>query len=1124
MDEHNNTKTPNNTNNSKQLDILVLFEKKILFFKELLQKTFLYIKKNKALNILAIDDVNNYIKSITEINDKINDLNLLLKKNAAITTSETDIIINNLQTINNELSKLLKTCGSESLEDLLSICFGTTISLSLTSYEDIHKYELLKKYLHPIGYKIFSDNKNDKSMANEINLKMFIPDDTFLLNAKTLDCFDISLNPKQFYLNVHGIKLIIHIKSTNKKLIIQGVVDDINLDFLKNEYIASINSNIDKIVAKNDNFKNEFFPVFMNSLTLKDYLINNPNEICEKFVGYSTQHTLLKEKTLFQITKEFILHDLFLKRQKLIQLLLFSNTAFNDTKIIAYLLYDIISNDLNGNVDTSDQIAIFDSFPNSIKSLFHDAMKKTMQYTSDLSTFDINKIPYEQQICLLKVDSSVKEKAMAKLKEVKSKSEDSGSKAKQYLDGLLKIPFNIYKKEIIMNIMKLTRDNFLKMANGKEIKKLFSDIPIKNSYTSLEIIKHTSSIKKKLNDIVKTNNGSGLIDNNKDIILSDYNQKFVDKINKLLINEKNFLKLVALKTNELIDIQKLSFDKIDKNANKTFLKKKIFEILEYCFKEKKIDALNTIIDNIVTTYNDAKKEDPKPSKKYIPETLKLVQKIEDNFTTIKSYMSNVRTILNKSVYGHEKAKTQIERIIAQWINGEQTGYCFGFEGPPGVGKTSLAKNGLSHCLLDEHGESRPFSILQIAGDSNGSTLHGHNYTYVGSTWGTIVQILMDKKCMNPIIFIDEVDKISKTENGKEIIGVLTHLLDPVQNDCYQDKYFNGINIDVSKVLFILSYNEPELIDKILLDRVHRIKFNNLSIEEKVEICNLHLLPEIYKKMGLENIFQFDNDVLKHIIEFYTYESGVRKLKEILFEIVGEINLDILKTNNLNYQIPIVITINDVKNKYLKSRQTVRVKQINSNSQVGVINALWANSQGQCGILPINGKFFPSKEFLELKLTGLLDQMMSESFNVAQTLAWELTDEENRNELLSNYNGDNKYSIHIHTGDGSINKSGTSAGIALTILIYSLFNNRKINNTFGVTGEADLHGNANEIGGLNLKILGGIKAGIKSFIYPQENQKDYLEFMEKYKNNDIIKGIDFFPISHVSEAFNLIFTD
>jgi hypothetical protein len=144
---------------------------------------------------------------------------------------------------------------------------------------------------------------------------------------------------------------------------------------------------------------------------------------------------------------------------------------------------------------------------------------------------------------------------------------------------------------------------------------------------------------------------------------------------------------------------------------------------------------------------------------------------------IIAYMNDFNNILDSAVYGHKKAKLQIERIVGQWINGESSGYCFGFEGLPGIGKTSLAQKGLAHCLKDKNNKPRPFSLIALGGSSNGSILEGHNYTYVGSTWGKIVDILMEHKCMNPIIFIDELDKVSKTEHGKELIGILTHLVD-----------------------------------------------------------------------------------------------------------------------------------------------------------------------------------------------------------------------------------------------------------------------------------------------------------------------------------------------------------
>ena len=433
----------------------------------------------------------------------------------------------------------------------------------------------------------------------------------------------------------------------------------------------------------------------------------------------------------------------------------------------------------------------------------------------------------------------------------------------------------------------------------------------------------------------------------------------------------------------------------------------------------------------------------------------------------------------------------------------------------------MAKKGIADCLKDENGVPRPFAMIQMGGDSNGSSLHGHNYTYVGSTWGSIVQILIDKKCMNPIIFIDEIDKISKTEHGKEIVGILTHLLDPAQNDCFQDKYFSGIDLDLSKALFILSYNDVEAIDKIMLDRVHRIKFKGLTLDDKIIISNTHILPEVYDKMGLQNMIQMSNDVLKFIIEEYTSEPGVRKLKEILFEIVSELNLEILKSFDTIYDIPITITVEDVKTKYFKDKQEIKHKKIHQENKIGIINGLWANAQGQGGVIPIQSNWRPSEKFLQLHLTGMQGDVMKESMNVALTLAWSLTSVKQRDSIWDEQthcvNG-----VHIHCPEGATPKDGPSAGTAITTTLYSLFNNKKIKNNIAITGEITLDGKVTEIGGLDLKFLGGIKAGVTEFIFPKENQKDYDSFIEKYKNDQLTNGIKFYSVESIEEVFEIVF--
>jgi ATP-dependent Lon protease len=1062
-------------NHKTTTDVLPLVEKKIEFFKDVIQKTIIHVQKNKFLDILGISDVNTCIERLGDLSKKIQEV--------SENKTNTDVLINNLQQINNELSSLLKSYGTDSLDDLLLICFGNNSKI-ITEDTQYDKFELLKKYFHPTSYKVINKKDDNKQKKND---ECF--DDT-----TNLVCYDVVSSYKQFHMKVYGIKLLIHNTVLKKSLIIFGIVDDIVIEFLNNKYVTNKQKKIIENLPQDEDFKSDSFQKFLTSLILKDYLVyENEHEIYSKYAGFISQCNNLKQKQISNTVKEFITDDMFNKRNTLIQLLIRSSNYEN--QYLAYLLYDLLSNDSNGNVDTQEQTILFDSFPWPMKQFFKQAMKKTIQYTNELSNFDINKIPIEQQICLLKAADSVKEKAMMKLKEVKAKSEDSGSKARQYLDGLLKIPFSVYKREPILNMMNSIRSQFKDIHKKYNIEKIFPEIINKEKYTSMEVLKYLKKIQgnsvsnskteqiKKIKAYLLIGDRSKLISNNKilDGILKKYNKK-----------RSRFSHL-----------------------NKEGLSERAINLIDYFIEEEN----ENIINDVINDFNSVANMNPMLTNVEIKGD---IQKINSNMKEITDYMTEVKTTLDKAVHGHDKAKKQIERIIGQWINGEQDGYCFGFEGPPGIGKTSLAKRGLSDCLKDDKGVSRPFAMIQMGGDSNGSTLHGHNYTYVGSTWGSIVQIIIDKKCMNPIIFIDEVDKISRTENGKEIVGILTHLLDPAQNDCFQDKYFTGIDLDLSKALFILSYNDVSAIDKILLDRVHRIKFESLSLEDKLIISKTHILPEVYKKMGLEDMIKFDDEVLKFIIDEYTSESGVRKLKEILFEIVGEINLDVLKNNDKEHDFPILITVSDIKKKYFKDKRENIIRKVPEESLVGYANGMYATSLGNGGTLPIHAKFFPSEQFLELKLTGLQQDVMRESMHVSLTVAWNLTSEDKKQKIRKLYDGENnKYGINIHPGDGSVQKDGPSAGGIITLVLYSLLNDLPIKARFAMTGEIQMSGHVTAIGGLNHKILGSLKAGVKEFIYPKENKKDFDDFYEKYKDDERLKDIKFYEVDHISEALELI---
>ena len=1074
-DTNTNTNTNTITNNTNTL-YTPLIEKKIEFFKDVIEKTILHVQKNKFLDILGISDVGTCIDTLGDISKKIKELT-----EHKVDINDNNVLLNYLQNINNDLSSVLKNYGTESLDDLLLICFGNNNKVVYSEQEEL-KFGILKKYFHPISYKL----------AKKEDVKSSGKSDTSEEKIANMSCYDISSSYKQFHMKVYGAKLFIHNSVTKKSLVIFGIVDDMVVDFLNNDYIKKKKELIQEKMPNNSDFSEESFEKFMNSLILKDYLIyDNVHEIYTKYAGYVSQNNLLLQKPIASVVKEFIGFDMYVKRHTLTNLLIFSSNYEN--QYLAYLLYDLLSNDSNGSIDTLEQTILFDSFPWPIKQFFKQAMKKTIQYTNELSNFDLNKIPLEQQICLLKASDTIKEKAMMKLKEVKAKSEDSGSKARQYLDGLLKIPFSVYKREAILNTMGTIRQKFKDIYTKFDIKNAFPEIPCKDSYTSMEIIKYVKQLKGVSN--------------------SDNKCQQLDKIKtKLLTGDRKQLHENIIIINTILKKHNKTEEKIKlATMNKYQFKDKIANFIELCKTDDNNDFVGDVIKTLALSHSN------------ISGLHDDITIIDNNMKQITEYMDNVKTTLNKAVHGHEKAKKQIERIIGQWINGEQDGYCFGFEGPAGVGKTSLAKRGLSDCLKDENGVSRPFAMIQMGGDSNGSTLHGHNYTYVGSTWGSIVQILIDKKCMNPIIFIDEVDKISRTEHGKEIVGILTHLLDPAQNDCFQDKYFTGIDLDLSKALFILSYNDVEAIDKIMLDRIHRIKFSSLTLEDKLTISKTHILPEVYRKMGLEDMIQFSDEVLKFIIDEYTLESGVRKLKEILFEIVGEINLDLLKNHATESpDFPVQITIDEIKNKYFKDKREIVTRKVPDESIIGYANGMYATSLGNGGTLPIHAKFFPCEHFLELKLTGLQQDVMKESMHISLTIAWNLTPEERRKELRMLYDGENnKYGINIHPGDAGVHKDGPSAGVTITSVIFSLLNNIPIKPKIGMTGEIQMSGEVTAIGGLNFKILGSIKAGITEFIYPRENKKDFDDFFEKYKNDSILQGIIFHEVNHINKVLDLI---
>ncbi len=296
--------------------------------------------------------------------------------------------------------------------------------------------------------------------------------------------------------------------------------------------------------------------------------------------------------------------------------------------------------------------------------------------------------------------------------------------------------------------------------------------------------------------------------------------------------------------------------------------------------------------------------------------------IEDGVEKCHDFMENAQKTLDAAVYGLNDAKMQIMQMLGQLLtNPKAIGTAIAIHGPPGTGKTSLVKEGISKIL------NRPFAFIALGGATDSSFLEGHGYTYEGSMWGKIVQILIDSKCMNPVIYFDELDKISDTPRGEEIAGILTHLTDTSQNSQFHDKYFAEINFDLSKCLFIFSYNDESKVNPILKDRMYRIKTKGYSQKEKTNISRSYLLPRICEQVRFNNSEIIIPDQTVHYIidNHCNKEDGVRNLKRCLEIIHTKLNLYRLmkpgsnlfeQDMSLKVEFPFTIT-KDVVDKLIK---------------------------------------------------------------------------------------------------------------------------------------------------------------------------------------------------------------
>jgi endopeptidase La len=696
--------------------------------------------------------------------------------------------------------------------------------------------------------------------------------------------------------------------------------------------------------------------------------------------------------------------------------------------------------------------------------------------------------------------------------------------------------FNSVMKEFVQSDVKtmFTYINLLLMGNEQNVS---------NAMLLFNLLKEKKVSGETLSDIIYHN-------------LSYYSQIKLKKASSFIKNELARLKTL---TPENISIEKRLASQVNMPDNvKAYILEKINEIKTGENNYKLQMAVNGLMQFPWK---------PRDSKNDFSD-------IKKSMTKSRDYLQNVAKKLDETVYGHENSKKVLIELVGKWIqNPESTGQVIGLVGPPGVGKTLLAKS-ISSAL------GIPLSIVGLGGMSDSADLIGHSFTYAGAQYGMIVRQMIKAGNWRSVMFFDEVDKVSKRNDTNEIYNTLIHITDPNMNQHFQDRFYSSsIEFDLSGVLIVFSYNDSSKLDPILLDRIKEINISVYSVQEKISIAQDYVLKELCENIGFNRSkIHFENKTIKYIIEKYTQEAGVRELRRKLEQILLKLNIDrfymrgpfkdlmrkkysesvdqcdkiniriesdnlsdetsvglksyvqykksvfeemldeelLNKIFNLDIDDKIIITPNIV-HKYL-GKPTILSEEIDKNDLVGVVNGLYATSIGMGGIVPIQiyknyiGDTSDGCN-LKLKLTGNQKQVMRESVVCAFTTAINILNNTTKNKIIDKF----PHGFHIHAPDGGTPKDGPSAGCAFATAFASILLDKKINKNVAMTGEIELTGKVSKIGGLDAKLAGAKKAGVKCVYICEENREDYINI--KKKNPELFD--DNFEIKIIEHIIDIV---
>ncbi|MFK7937949.1 MAG: endopeptidase La [Roseovarius sp.] len=457
---------------------------------------------------------------------------------------------------------------------------------------------------------------------------------------------------------------------------------------------------------------------------------------------------------------------------------------------------------------------------------------------------------------------------------------------------------------------------------------------------------------------------------------------------------------------------------------------------------------------------------------------------------VKKDLHRAEDVLDKDHYGLEKVKERIvEYLAVQQRSKKLKGPILCLVGPPGVGKTSLGKSVAK-------ATGREFIRISLGGVRDESEIRGHRRTYIGSMPGKIIQSLKKAKTTNPLILLDEIDKMGQDFRGDPASAML-EVLDPEQNSTFVDHYLE-VEYDLSDVMFLTtanSYNMPGP----LLDRMEIIPLAGYTEDEKREIAKQHLLPKQIKNHGLKDKeFSMDDSALTGIIQHYTREAGVRNLEREIGKVARKAVTKIIKKEAET------IEVSDENLDDFLGVKKFRYGLAEESDQVGVVTGLAYTSVGG-ELLNIEALRLPGKG--RMKTTGKLGDVMKESIDAASSYVRSISPQ-----IGVKPPKFEKWDIHVHVPEGATPKDGPSAGLAMVTSIVSVLTGIPVRKDIAMTGEVTLRGNALAIGGLKEKLLAALRGGIKTVLIPKENEKDLVDIPDNVKD-----GLTIIPVEHVSDV-------